>query len=167
LAAGTVLAQQLHAAAQHRVAAAAELAAPAGDAGVEHHRLAGLQLRLVCIGFLDDAGAVDAHDLRQAVGDAGAAVAHVQVDAVDGSRAQPHQHLARAALRARPRADGHHLVAAVAGDVRRLHRSHAQTPTALRPARARATMVFMICAVPSPIWKPSTSRRRCSISPRS
>ena len=37
----------------------------------------------------------------------------------------------------------------------------------VRPARARAMMVFMICAVPSPIWKPSTSRRRCSIRPRS
>ena len=38
---------------------------------------------------------------------------------------------------------------------------------AVRPARVRAMMVFMIWAVPSPIWKPSTSRRRSSISPRS
>src|SRR5262245_53009224 len=39
--------------------------------------------------------------------------------------------------------------------------------TAARPARVRAMMVFMICAVPSPIWKPSTSRSRCSMTPRS
>ena len=37
--------------------------------------------------------------------------------------------------------------------------------TAARPALVRAMMVFMICAVPSPIWKPSTSRNRCSIRP--
>ena len=42
-----------------------------------------------------------------------------------------------------------------------------QAGTAARPARVRAMMVFMICAVPSPIWNPSTSRSRCSIGPRS
>ena len=42
-----------------------------------------------------------------------------------------------------------------------------QAGTACRPARARAMMVFMIWAVPSPIWKPRMSRRRCSIGPRS
>ena len=39
--------------------------------------------------------------------------------------------------------------------------------TLRRPTRVRAMIVFMIWAVPSPIWKPRTSRRRCSITPRS
>ena len=46
-------------------------------------------------------------------------------------------------------------------------RALGQAGTAARPARVRAMMVFMICAVPSPIWNPSTSRSRCSIGPRS
>ena len=46
-------------------------------------------------------------------------------------------------------------------------RGRDQAGTAPRPARVRAMIVFMICAVPSPIWNPSTSRRRCSIGPRS
>ena len=62
--------------------------------------------------------------------------------------------------------------AGLASPARSCHRRAAsgarvQAGTALRPARVRAMTVFMICAVPSPIWKPSTSRRRCSIRPRS
>ena len=33
--------------------------------------------------------------------------------------------------------------------------------SAARPARARATIIFMMPAVPSPISRPMTSRRRC------
>src|SRR5271163_3279204 len=39
-------------------------------------------------------------------------------------------------------------------------RSYADT--ALRPALCRAIISFMICAVPSPICRPRTSRRRCA-----
>ena len=35
------------------------------------------------VSFLDHAGAIDPHDLRQGMGYAGTAVAHIKVDAVD------------------------------------------------------------------------------------
>ena len=117
-----VLAEDAHRGAQHVLAAAAELAAAAGQAGMDHHPLAGLQRRLAVVDLLHDARAVEPHDLRQAVRDAGAAVAHVEVDPVQRRCLQPHQHLAAAAPRHRPLADLDHLVAAMTGDAGRPHR---------------------------------------------
>ena len=62
---------------------------------------------------VDHAGAVQPHDHRQRVGDAGAAVAHVEVDPVDRGRTQAHQHLAGLPMGPRPFADGDDLVAAM------------------------------------------------------
>src|SRR4029077_16077630 len=79
----------------HRVASFAEFAAPADDAGIKRNPPAD---QCAGIGFLDDPRAINAHDLRQAVADAGAGVAHVEVDTVHGRRLHTDENFTRASL---------------------------------------------------------------------
>ena len=60
---------------------------------MEHHAVAGFDVRLGEVGFLDDSGTVDAHDLGQGVGDVGAAVAHVEFHAVERGAFHAYQDL--------------------------------------------------------------------------
>ena len=73
------------------------------------------------VDFVHHARAVQAQDLRQRVGDARAAVAHVKVHPVDGGGGHAHQHLARRAHRLRALAHLDDLVAAVAVQPGSLH----------------------------------------------
>ena len=120
-AAVALLAQDLHARAQHVVAAQAELAASAGHAGVQQRALAHFKLRLIGIHFVDHARAIDAHDLGQAVRDARARVAHVQVHAVERGGVQAQAHLAGPARGQGALAHAHDRVAAVALEIGCLH----------------------------------------------
>ncbi len=102
--------------AQHALAALAELTAAASDTGVQHHTLAGFQQGLGRVNLLDDARAIEPHDLRQPVRDACAAVAHVEVNPVEGGGVHADQDFARAAYRLGSLADLHNFIAAVACD---------------------------------------------------
>ena len=65
-------------------------------------------------------------------------------------------------VRPRQLDDAHRAVAAYPYRAGAAHlRFSAAYCTAMRPARSRATMSFITCAVPSPISRPITSRRRC------
>ena len=83
---------------------------------VQDHLLAQLEPTLIRAHFLDQAGAVEPHDLRQPVRDPRTAVAHIEIDPVQGGRLDPHEDLARASHRHGPFANGHNLIAAVARD---------------------------------------------------
>lgn len=113
-----MLAQHAHLDAKHWFAAVAEFASPADDAGIERHATADQRAG---IGLLDHTRAIHAHDLRQGVGDAGAAVAHVKVDTIDGRGLHPDKDFARLALRHRLFADGDGFVATMAGEKGCLH----------------------------------------------
>ena len=86
--------------AQRLVASQAVAAGAAEGVGEDDGLLAGLQAA-VGIGLDDHAGGFDAHRLRQAVRDADAVVAHVQVDPVQAGGVNAQQHLAGAARRDR------------------------------------------------------------------
>jgi hypothetical protein len=116
-----VLAEELDRGAQNAFAAQTEFAAPAGDAWMQDHMLAWREQPLVGVDLFDQAGAVEAHDLGQAVRDACAAVAHVQVDPVQGGRLDAYQHLTRLARWPSLFADSNDFIAAVACDEDRFH----------------------------------------------
>ena len=95
-----VFAQDTGGMAERLVAAEAGPAGAAEFVGVEDHPVARRETA-ACGGFRDFAGAVDPHDKGQPVGDAGAVVAHVEIDAVHRGRVHPHPHPARRAIRQR------------------------------------------------------------------
>lgn len=64
-----------------------------GDARVDHNALSQAQRAPLVVQFGHGAAAAQPHDHRQPVGDACAAVAHVQVHSVDGGRTQADEHL--------------------------------------------------------------------------
>jgi len=111
-----MLAEELHAGAQHTFATLTELATAAVEAWMQDHLLAGFQEGLVRIHLLDQPGPIQAHDLGQGVRDALAAVAHVQIDLVEGGSLQADQHLAWPAGRSIAFADLDDLVTTVTGD---------------------------------------------------
>src|SRR6266446_3704902 len=88
-----MLSQQAHFSAEHRFATFAEFTATADDAGIKRHATADQRAG---VGFLDHAGAINAHDMRQGMGYAGTAVAHIKVDAVHRRGLHADENLTRA-----------------------------------------------------------------------
>jgi hypothetical protein len=74
-----MLSEQAHVNAKHWFATFAEFANTADNAWIKCHATADQRTG---VGLLDHAGAINAHDLRQGMGYAGTAVAHIKVDAV-------------------------------------------------------------------------------------
>ena len=128
----TMLSQKAHFGAQHRFASFAEFTAPADDAWIKRNPTADQRTG---IGFFDDARAINAHDLRQAVADAGAAVAHVKVDTVHGRRLHADENFTRSTLRPGSLAHGDDFISTMAGKNGCLHRPH---PKCCQPRYARA-----------------------------
>jgi hypothetical protein len=77
-----MLSQQAHFSAEHQFATFAEFAVAANDAGIKRNATADQRCG---VSFLDYAGAINAHDLRQCMGYSGTAIAHIKVNAVDRS----------------------------------------------------------------------------------
>ena len=119
-----LLAENARLRAEHVLAPSAELACSAGLDRIEDDRVARAKRR-AGVGLFDHARAVEPEDDRQPVGDPRAAIAHVEVDAVEAARDHADQQVAGLALRNGHIVEAQDFGAAVAVNARCEHRHRA------------------------------------------